>query len=84
MFLTRGQDDVVRRVEGRIALDSAIPVDFGEAIQILRYEDGQKYEPHQDYFHDTINTTNGGQRVATMLMYLRRGGTERAGWRASK
>lgn len=24
----------------------------GEAIQILKYVDGQKYEPHTDYFHD--------------------------------
>jgi hypothetical protein len=39
---------------------------------VLRYVDGQKYEPHYDYFHDTINTRieNGGQRVVTMLMYL--------------
>ena len=24
----------------------------GEAIQILKYVDGQKYEPHTDYFRD--------------------------------
>jgi hypothetical protein len=39
---------------------------------VLRYVDGQKYEPHYDYFHDTVNTRieNGGQRIVTMLMYL--------------
>lgn len=39
---------------------------------MLRYVDGQKYEPHYDYFHDTVNTQidHGGQRVVTMLMYL--------------
>ena len=27
-------------------------------------------EPHFDYFHDPVNAQNGGQRLATMLMYL--------------
>lgn len=30
----------------------------------------EEYRPHFDYFHDTFNTQNGGQRIATMLMYL--------------
>lgn len=42
----------------------------GEAIQILRYQIGQKYEPHFDYFHDKANQVLGGNRVATVLMYL--------------
>ena len=33
-------------------------------------EPSQKYEPHFDYFHDAENVRNGGQRIATMLMYL--------------
>jgi hypothetical protein len=44
--------------------------DHGEGLQVLHYEVGQKYEPHYDYFHDTFNTKNGGQRMATVLMYL--------------
>lgn len=41
-------------------------------MQILHYVNGQKYEPHYDYFHDAVNTSpdKGGQRVVTMLMYL--------------
>ena len=32
----------------------------------------QKYEPHHDFFHDQVNARpeNGGQRIATVLMYL--------------
>lgn len=37
---------------------------------MLHYQASEKYEPHWDYFHDTVNIQNGGQRVATMLMYL--------------
>ncbi len=41
-------------------------------MQLLKYENGQKYEPHFDYFHDSVNAaeSKGGQRVATVLMYL--------------
>ncbi|GJM87425.1 hypothetical protein PR202_ga03376 [Eleusine coracana subsp. coracana] len=42
----------------------------GEGLQVLHYEVGQKYEPHFDYFLDEYNTKNGGQRMATLLMYL--------------
>ena len=42
------------------------------ALQILHYVDGEKYEPHHDFFHDTVNARpeNGGQRIATVLIYL--------------
>lgn len=42
----------------------------GEDIQVLRYEHGQKYEPHYDYFSDKVNIVRGGHRLATVLMYL--------------
>lgn len=42
----------------------------GEDIQVLRYEYGQKYEPHYDYFSDKVNIVRGGHRLATVLMYL--------------
>lgn len=42
----------------------------GEDIQVLRYEHGQKYDPHYDYFSDEVNTVRGGHRIATVLMYL--------------
>lgn len=44
--------------------------DHGEPLHVLHYELGQEYQAHYDYFHDSVNTRNGGQRIATMLMYL--------------
>lgn len=44
--------------------------EHGEGLQILHYEVGQKYDAHYDYFLDEFNTKNGGQRIATLLMYL--------------
>ncbi|KAG9450419.1 hypothetical protein H6P81_010384 [Aristolochia fimbriata] len=70
MFLNKGQDEIVSRIERRISTWTFLPVENGESIQILRYENGQKYEPHFDYFHDKANQELGGHRVATVLMYL--------------
>jgi prolyl 4-hydroxylase len=63
---------VISRIEKRISHVSFLPVENGEGIQILRYENGQKYEPHWDFFFDKVNSDprTGGQRIATMLMYL--------------
>ncbi|KAJ6701171.1 PROLYL 4-HYDROXYLASE 10-RELATED [Salix koriyanagi] len=69
-FLPRGRDKTIKDIEKRIADFSYIPVEHGEGLQILHYEVGQKYEPHFDYFMDDDNTENGGQRIATVLMYL--------------
>lgn len=46
------------------------PPENGEDIQVLRYEEGQRYEPHYDYFTDKVNIVRGGHRLATVLMYL--------------
>lgn len=69
-FLARGRDKVIRNIEKKIADFTFIPVEHGEGLQVLHYEVGQKYEPHYDYFLDEFNTKNGGQRIATVLMYL--------------
>ncbi|PIN17235.1 Procollagen-proline dioxygenase [Handroanthus impetiginosus] len=69
-FLARGRDKIVRNIEKRIADFTFIPTEHGEGLQVLHYEVGQKYEPHYDYFLDEFNTQNGGQRIATVLMYL--------------
>lgn len=69
-FLKRGQDNIISRIEKRIAAFALIPEEHGEGIQILHYGIGQKYEPHFDFFFDQFNTQNGGQRIATILMYL--------------
>ncbi|GFY83038.1 oxoglutarate/iron-dependent oxygenase [Actinidia rufa] len=71
------EDEVVAGIESRLASWTFLPEENGEAMQILHYEHGEKYEPHFDYFHDKANQELGGHRVATVLMYLsdvKRGG----------
>lgn len=71
-FLAYAQDDVVAGIEERIAHVTMLPYENGESLQILKYVNGQEYKPHTDYFHDSVNAdpAHGGQRIATVLMYL--------------
>ncbi|WP_086920451.1 2OG-Fe(II) oxygenase [Variovorax sp. JS1663] len=75
MFFERGENAVVARVEQRIATLLRWPLEFGEGLQILRYSPGAQYRPHYDYFDPAEPGTptilrRGGQRVATLVMYL--------------
>ena len=84
MFFQRSQNEVVERVEARLARLANWPVENGEGMQVLQYGPGAEYKPHYDYFDPREPGTatilkRGGQRVATILMYLnepaRGGGT---------
>ncbi|KAK5793640.1 hypothetical protein PVK06_034792 [Gossypium arboreum] len=72
MFLspTEKKYPMIQAIEKRISVFSQIPAENGELIQVLRYEKDQFYKPHHDYFSDTFNLKRGGQRIATILMYL--------------
>ncbi|XP_065021645.1 probable prolyl 4-hydroxylase 4 isoform X2 [Musa acuminata AAA Group] len=70
MFINKGKDSIVEGIEDKIAAWTFLPKENGEDIQVLRYEPGQKYDPHYDYFSDKVNIARGGHRIATVLMYL--------------
>jgi prolyl 4-hydroxylase len=84
MFFKAAESELVARIEKRIERLVHWPVENGEAIQVLNYQQGAEYQPHQDYFDPSDpGTPNSlglsGQRVGTVLMYLntpvRGGGT---------
>lgn len=75
MFFSRGETDVVARLEARIARLVNWPIENGEGLQILQYRPGAEYKPHHDYFDPAAPGTptilrRGGQRVGTLLVYL--------------
>jgi prolyl 4-hydroxylase len=75
MFFTRGEMAAVRVLEERIAKLFNWPIENGEGLQILHYRPGAEYKPHYDYFDPKEPGTptilkRGGQRVATILVYL--------------
>jgi prolyl 4-hydroxylase len=84
MFFNRGESDLIRRIESRIARLLNWPVENGEGMQVLNYSVGAEYKPHFDYFDPAEPGTptilkRGGQRLGTLLIYLnepeRGGGT---------
>ncbi len=75
MFFERCENEVVARLEQRIAILLCWPLEFGEGLQVLRYAPGAQYRPHYDYFDPAEAGTptilrRGGQRLATLVMYL--------------
>jgi prolyl 4-hydroxylase len=84
MFFRRGETALIARIEARLARLLNWPMENGEGLQILHYQPGTEYKPHYDYFDPAEPGTpsilrRGGQRVATVVMYLaepeRGGGT---------
>ena len=75
MFFQRGENELVKRIEARIARLVNWPEENGEGLQVLHYRPGTEYKPHYDYFDPNEPGTptilkRGGQRVGTLIMYL--------------
>ena len=75
MFFQRGENELVQRIERRIARLVNWPEEHGEGLQILQYRPGCEYKAHYDYFdpHDPGSESilrRGGQRIGTVVMYL--------------
>ena len=76
MFFKPFETDLIARIERRAAALLRWPVENGEGLQVLRYRPGAEYRPHYDYFDPAAGGTasilkRGGQRVGTLIMYLR-------------
>jgi prolyl 4-hydroxylase len=75
MFFERGETALISSIEQRIASLLQWPLTHGEGLQVLHYRPGAEYRPHHDYFDPAHPGTanilqRGGQRVATLVMYL--------------
>lgn len=74
-YFARGENELVARIERRIADLVQCPIERGEPLQILHYQPGGEYKPHHDYFDPAHPGSEqvlaqGGQRIATLIMYL--------------
>ncbi|MBT2688794.1 2OG-Fe(II) oxygenase [Bacillus sp. ISL-47] len=65
------ENELVARIENRIAELTGFPIEHGEGLQVLNYGIGEEYKPHFDFFPaNMVDPTKGGQRVGTFLIYL--------------
>eukprot|EP00195_Chlamydomonas_chlamydogama_P007242 CAMPEP_0202899950 /NCGR_PEP_ID=MMETSP1392-20130828/9342_1 /ASSEMBLY_ACC=CAM_ASM_000868 /TAXON_ID=225041 /ORGANISM="Chlamydomonas chlamydogama, Strain SAG 11-48b" /LENGTH=355 /DNA_ID=CAMNT_0049586255 /DNA_START=116 /DNA_END=1183 /DNA_ORIENTATION=+ len=71
-FLSREMDSTgtLRWIEDRIAQVTHLPVENGEAFNVLRYMKTQHYDSHYDSFAETEYGKQPSQRIATFLLFL--------------
>lgn len=70
-----GTDAAIRLVDERIAAVSKLDLNYGEPMQGQRYEVGQEFKAHTDYFEPQGEdyqkyTSVAGQRTWTVMVYL--------------
>ncbi|MEZ0604039.1 2OG-Fe(II) oxygenase [Paraburkholderia sp. IW21] len=75
IWYQRGEDAFIEQMDRRISSLMNWPVENGEGLQILHYGTTGEYRPHFDYFPpdqpgSAVHTAQGGQRVATLVIYL--------------
>jgi prolyl 4-hydroxylase len=79
-FMTRNGSPQIRALEERAHNLTRLPYELGENIQVVRYEKGQKYGAHRDFFNPNDyhkqpamlrNVEYGARnRMATVFWYL--------------
>ena len=69
MYFQENENDLIMKIEKRIAAIMNVPVEHGEGIQILNYTPGQEYKAHFDFFNPSSQATKNN-RISTMVMYL--------------
>ncbi|MFP3566770.1 2OG-Fe(II) oxygenase [Paraburkholderia sp. SIMBA_030] len=75
IWFQRGEDAFIERIDRRVSSLMNWPVENGEGLQVLHYNTDGEYQPHFDYFPpdqpgSAVHTAQGGQRVATLIVYL--------------
>lgn len=76
MWFGRGENELITKIEQKIADATGTPVENGEALQLLRYETGiGHYKVHWDFFEPNYVQNKqvldrGGQRIITFMIYL--------------
>lgn len=71
MYYTIMENEFIAKLEKRFAELTSYPIENGEGLQVLNYDVGEEYKAHFDYYPpNKIQEDKGGQRIATLLLYL--------------
>lgn len=73
--LKKNQNQIIQDIEHRASLITNNHPDTIEPLQVVRYEKGQQYKPHYDFFVPGAAGTKeaiekSGQRTSTLFVYL--------------
>lgn len=74
-WISNKECDAVIAIRNKISKIINVPEDNFEKLHIVKYKAGGEYKAHHDSFHENTDyykkeTTRGGQRVYSALMYL--------------
>lgn len=65
------ENNFITKLEKRFEELTSFPIEHGEGLQVLNYVIGEEYKAHFDFYPpNKIQEDKGGQRVATLLLYL--------------
>jgi len=75
MFFRPGENELVARIDRRLAELTHLPVEHGEGLQILHYPEGAGSAPHYDWIQPSneanrASIARSGQRISTLVSYL--------------
>ena len=68
-YFKRGENKLINKIEKKVCELLNIKLDQIEPLQIVKYEKGQEYKYHYDYF-DKESDQNNNQRINSILVYL--------------
>lgn len=70
-YFSFDENELISKLEKRISEITNTPVENGEGLQVLKYEVGEEYKLHFDFFPtNKVDNSKGGQRIGTFLLYL--------------
>ncbi|CAI5992822.1 unnamed protein product, partial [Closterium sp. NIES-64] len=68
-YLRKYQNPRLRAIEDRIASFLFLPRDPQARTQV-RFNEGQAYDVHLEFYRDNVDTQRSGHRVATLVLFL--------------
>jgi prolyl 4-hydroxylase len=68
-YFNRGENEIIKSIEDKVCSMLSIDKKQIEPLQIVKYEKGQQYKYHHDYFGNETDQVKN-QRVYSILVYL--------------
>lgn len=75
MFFRPGENELIARIDARLAAITGLPQSHGEGLQVLHYAQGAGSAPHYDWLQpgneaNRASIARSGQRICTLVAYL--------------
>jgi prolyl 4-hydroxylase len=69
MFFDENESPLITNIENRISSLMHVPIVHAEGLQVLKYEPGQEFKEHYDFFGSN-NPSSDNNRMSTLIIYL--------------